>query len=138
MIQAPYYPGDLCPCGCEATGSKLNRFGHVALYCNCFSCRNRRNQKRGKRAQAKSHRLLGGVGFTPHDEESGKTYSVECQIEVKQGLQIPASFVKFSRLDWTREALSQAERAIPVGVQAFPTLCLQPVGGGMWLMVKVA
>jgi hypothetical protein len=141
MISPPYIPGAPCPCGLDGcAGSKLSsKTGHVARSCICPSCRNRRNVHRGKRAQANVHRGLGGVGFTPYHEESGRTYSLEVQIESKSGYQIPRSFAAFSKLDWTRHALGQAERAIPAGVQAYPALYLElPERGGRWLVVKVA
>jgi hypothetical protein len=135
-----YVPGAPCFCGIEGcTGSKLSsKTGHV-VGCLCRPCLGRRNQKRGKRGQAVAHRNLGGVGFTPSNEESGRTYSVEVQVEVKAGAQVPASFQKFASLDWTRRALSQADRAIPVGVQAYPAVYLRlPERKGHYLVVKVA
>lgn len=129
--------GDLieCPCGCTVIG-KEQRTGH-ARGCSCRPCIGRRNRRKGHAGQAKMHRALGGVGFTPHDEESGRTYSVEVQVEAKVGDQIPRTFVAFSETDWLRRALSQAERAIPAGVQAFPAVYCQPSGGGRWLIVKL-
>jgi hypothetical protein len=139
-IRPDFVPGDACHCGLEGCrGSKLSsKTGHV-VGCVCRPCLGRRNRKKGHRAQATAHRKLGGTGFTPHDEESGRTYSVEVQAEVKAGSQIPRSFVAFSGLDWTRRAFSQAERAIPVGVQAYPAVYLQlPERKGHYLVVKVA
>lgn len=58
-------------------------------------------------------------------------------MESKAGKQVPASFTKFVGLDWTRRALSQAERAIPEGVVAAPAIYLEPAGGGIWLVVRL-
>lgn len=129
----PYNP---CPCGCGTVGWKLRKNGHV-VGCGCPSCRNRRNQKKGRVGQANAHKALGGAGFTPHHEESGRTYSVEIQAEVKKGAQVPAALTKLVSLDWTRRALSQADRAIPEGVQAFPAVYMEPPGGGAWLLVEI-
>lgn len=129
-----YHPGEPCPCGTtDCTGSKLStKTGHV-VGCICVSCRNRRNQKAGKRAQAKSHRNLDGQGFTPHHEESGLFYDLTVRPEVKTGAQVPALFRKFLLTDWFRRALSQSSRSIPVGIDARPAVCID----GRWLVVDL-
>lgn len=128
----PEYPN--CPCGCLAIGLKLSsRTGHLARLCKCSSCTNSRNVRRGKRGQAKTHRVLGGQGFTPYHEESGLFYDLTVRPEVKTGKQVPASFAKFVTTDWFRRALSQSERAIPVGIDARPAVSID----GKWLVVDL-
>jgi hypothetical protein len=122
-----------CPCGeeaCKMLGTKLRQDGHL-VGCGCTSHRNSRNQKKGKRAQAKGHRALGGIGFTPSNEESHGAYDLRVQVEHKTGEQVPASFRKFVTLDWTRRALNQAERAVRVGDGAHPSVMID----GRWLIV---
>jgi hypothetical protein len=58
-------------------------------------------------------------------------------VEAKAGAQVPASFAKFAGLEWTRRAISQAERAIPVGVQANPAVYIEVPRKGAWLVVKL-
>lgn len=130
-----YRPGQPCPCGTEGcTGSKLStKTMHVARVCICLSCRNRRNVKKGKRGQAKTHRALDGQGFTPYHEESGLFYDLTVRPEVKTGAQVPSSLAKFLGTDWFRRALSQSERAIPVGIDARPSVCVD----GRWLIVDL-
>lgn len=135
---APWENWPECPCGCGETGLKLAvKSGHLARLCTCSSCRNRRNQKKGRKAQHTAHRVLGGVGFSPLHEESGRTYSVEVQVESKKGKQCSPTLVKGLRSEWLASALGQAERAIPAGVVAFPSCYLEPEGGGRWLVVKL-
>jgi hypothetical protein len=129
-----FIPGAFCPCGCGITGSRLSeRTGHIVRLCGCPSCRNSRNVKRGKRAQAKTHQALDGSGFTPYHEESGLFYDLTVRPEVKAGAQIPATFRKFLLTDWFRRALSQSERAIPAGVDARPAVSID----GRWLVVDL-
>jgi hypothetical protein len=105
---------------------KLTRTGHVPK-CTCRSCTGRRNQRKGKAGQAKTHRALGGTGFTPSNEESARPYQIEVTVmpEVKVGAQIPASWDKFVGTDWFRRALSQSARAVPVGSGALPCVVLR-------------
>jgi hypothetical protein len=133
VLWQPYTP---CPCGCEVTGSKLSRSGHVSR-CACRSCIGTRNQRKGKRGQANAHRLMGGEGFTPSNEESGRAYSLNHRIEAKKGQQIPAAFVKFLGLDWTRRAFSQAKRGKPVGEESVPSIYLELAGGGAYLVTEL-
>lgn len=123
-----YVPGSPCPCGCGQTGSKLSfKTGHVARSCTCRSCIGRRNQRKGKAGQAKTHRRLGGQGFTPSNEESARPYTIECVVmpEVKAGEQIPANWDRFIASDWFRRALSQSSRAVPVGSGALPCVVIR-------------
>lgn len=132
MSLPAYVPGEPCPCGCSATGSKLSfKTGHVARSCECMSCRNSRNVKRGKRGQAKGHRALGGVGITPSNEESVNGYDIRVQVEHKAGAQIPQHFRSFIAGEWFRHALSQAERARRIGDGAMPSVMID----GRWLVV---
>jgi hypothetical protein len=127
-------PYDTCPCGCGVIHQKLKRNNHV-IGCKCRPCLGTRNRAKGQRAQAKGHRALGGVGFTPGNEESVGGYDVRLQVEWKTGAQIPASFTKFVGLDWTRRALSQANRARRVGDGSMPAVGLI-IGGKTYLVVE--
>jgi hypothetical protein len=93
----------------------------------------RRNRVKGRAAQRKSHQALGGQGFSPNHEEAGIFYDLTVRPEVKTGQQVPQSFRKFLGLDWTRRALSQSERAIPVGIDARASICID----GRWLVVDL-
>lgn len=136
------YP--ICPCAplmdhtlyrdSACQGTKLTKYGHV-VGCKCRSCTGRRNKRKGHAAQAKMHRALGGTGFTPHDEESARPYTVEVTVmpEVKTGLQIPASFDKFVGTEWFRRALEQATRAVPVGSGACPGVVIR----GDWVILDI-
>jgi hypothetical protein len=127
-----FVPGQACPCGCGVTGSKLSfKTGHIVRLCGCSSCRNSRNVKRGKRAQAKGHKALGGVGFTPGNEESTNGYDVRCQVEHKAGAQVPQNFRAFIAGEWFRHALSQADRARRVGDGSMPAVMID----GRWIVV---
>lgn len=131
----PWQPYDPCPCDCGQVGWKLKRNGHV-VGCSCRSCIGKRNRAKGQRTEANRHRNLGGQGWTVRDEFP-HTYPITVTTEDKTGNQIPASFTKFLGLEWTRHALRQAEKKMPVGNDAFPALYLEPPGGGAWLLVKV-
>jgi hypothetical protein len=129
-----YIPGAPCPCGCSATGSKLSfKTGHVARTCLCRPCIGTRNQRKGKRGQAKAHRALGGTGFTPSNEESGRPYLLLVLPEVKAGAQIPASWDRFTETEWFRRALSQSSRAVPFGSGALPAVVIR----GDWLVADL-
>ena len=123
-----------CPCGCEQESLTLTRYGHVRG-CSCRSCLGRRNQRKGKRGQAVAHRRLGGEGFTPSNEEAARPYHIEVTIlpEVKTGEQIPKSWEDFVRSTWFRHALSQSERAVPVGSGALPCVVIR----GDWAVVDI-
>jgi hypothetical protein len=136
--ELPWPEWPTCPCGCGTEGLKLQtRHDKHLVGCVCRVCLGRRSQKKGRRAQHRAHKILGGHGFSPFNEESGRTYSVEVQIEAKAGAQIPAAFSKFVGLDWTRRALQQAASGTPEGVVAFPAVYLEPEGGGQWLLVDL-
>jgi hypothetical protein len=127
---AEWTPYDPCPCGCGVVGWKLRKNGHV-VGCKCRSCIGGRNRKSGQAAQAKGHRALGGVGFTPTNEETHGGYDIRVQVEHKSGGQVPQSFRKFLTLDWTRRAFGQAERAVRVGDGSHPAVMID----GRWLVV---
>lgn len=124
-----WQPYSQCPCGCEVIGAKLSvKSGHVHG-CTCRSCLGRRVRRSGRAAQARGYRRLGGTApFTPGNEENSGTHSVEIQVEAKSGRQVPASLLKFARTEWARRAWSQAERAIPAGVQAEPSIYAEREG----------
>lgn len=131
-----YTPGAPCPCGCTATGSKLSfKTGHVARTCLCRPCIGSRNQRKGKRGQARTHRALGGTGFTPSNEESGRPYTIEVSVlpEVKTGQQIPASWDRFVTSEWFRRALSQSQRSAPFGTSVLPAVVIR----GDWCIVDI-
>ena len=131
-----YIPGAPCPCGCGETGSKLSfKTGHVARSCKCAPCRGRRNQAKGKRGQAKTHKRLGGTSWTPTHEESGRPYTIEVSVlpEVKTGQQIPVSWSKFVSTEWFRRAYEQSERAVPFGTGVVPAVVLE----GRWLIADL-
>jgi hypothetical protein len=73
--------------------------------------------------------------MTPGNEEAIGGYPVRLQCEWKTGAQIPASFHKFVGLDWTRRALSQANRARRVGDGSMPAVGII-VGSKTWLLVE--
>lgn len=113
-------------------GLKLSiKTGHLVRICGCLSCRNARNVHKGKRGQAKGHRALGGVGFTPSNEEATNGYDVRVQVEHKAGAQVPASFRKLIKGEWFRHALSQAERARRIGDGTYPAVMID----GRYLIV---
>lgn len=134
-LEHTWAPLDPCPCGCSTVAHKLSvKSGHV-VGCACMSCRNRRNQRKGKRGQALTHQRLGGTGFTPSNEESARPYQVEVTVmpEVKAGAQIPKSFDSFVASTWFRHALSQSERAVPVGSGALPCVVIR----GAWAVIDI-
>ena len=87
-----------CPCGqCGHVGTKLTRYGHL-IGCRCRPCLGRRSKRKGRAAQARGYRALGGTApFTPGHEESQGVLSVEVAAEAKAGAQIPRSLLKFAR-----------------------------------------
>jgi hypothetical protein len=133
MTWQPYQP---CPCGCEVVGWKLQRVlsgddvAHV-VGCSCRRHIAKRSVRKGKAAQAKGHRNLGGSGFTPHHEESRGGYDVRVQVEHKAGQQVPAAFRRFLATEWFRRALGQAERAARIGDGSLPAVMVD----GRWLVV---
>ena len=123
------------PTRCTVNGTKLTRYGHL-VGCGCYECQGRRNRRKGQATEAKRHRRLGGQGQTPRDELAF-SYSLNVTTEDKGGAQIPASFTKFIGLEWTRHALRQAEKKLPVGSDAMPSLFLDCGRDGTWLIVRV-
>jgi hypothetical protein len=81
------------------------------------------------------HKRLGGTGWTPSQEEAARPYTVEVTVlpESKTGGQIPASFDKFIATEWFRRALSQSERAVPVGSGALPAVVIR----GDWCLIDI-
>ena len=133
----PWTVGAPCPCGNGETGGKLTRFGHV-IGCICPSCRGRRNRRAGQRSQAKGyHQLDGKRPNAPTHEEWMDVSELHVKWENKHGEQIPASFRRFVELEWTRRALSQAERSIPIGVQAYAAVRLDLGRGGTYMVVRL-
>jgi hypothetical protein len=130
-----YIPGEPCPCGCGATGSKLSfKTGHIVRSCTCRSCIGRRNRKKGQAAEAKRHRMLGGEGQTIRDDLH-HAYSLNVSVEDKSGSQCPVKLVSGMQSEFMRRAFSQATRKIPVGSDAYPAVMLHPHGGGAYLLV---
>ena len=126
-LEREWQPFTPCPCGCGVVAGKLSmKTGHV-IGCKCRSCIGLRNRRKGQKNQALSHRRLGGQGFTPTNEESARAYDVKVSVqpEHKTGEQVPKSFDKFGGTDWSRRALSQAERAIPTGSDALPAVTIR-------------
>ena len=126
-----------CPCGsCDVMSTKLNRFGHV-VGCQCVSCRNRNNRKRGKAANARAHKRLAPQLQRTIDDDVFHAYPLEVSLEVKQGQQIPASLEKFCHGEWARHAWRQAEKKVPVGVQAYPAIYVELAPSEPYLVVKL-
>ena len=63
------------------------------------------------------------------------SYSLNVSVESKVGAQIPAHFMKAFGLEWTRHALHQATKKIPVGSDAYPTVYMETRPGDWWLVV---
>lgn len=130
-----YQGTDFEPVSCGVQGTKLKRNGHL-VGCRCRPCIGLRNKRAGKATEARRHRNLGGTGGTPRDELA-YAYSINITTEDKHGQQIPANFTRFLELDWTRRALRQAEKKLPVGSDALPALYLDCGRSGSWLVVRV-
>jgi hypothetical protein len=67
-----------CPCGsprCDVVGTKLTRFGHL-VGCKSEEATGRRNRRKGQAGQARTHKRLGGQGWTPSNEESARPYGI--------------------------------------------------------------
>lgn len=132
-------PGEPCPCGCDEIALKISfKTGHV-LGCKCRRCVGRRSQRKGRRAQSNAHRLLGGEGVSPSNEESGRAYELRLLVrpEVKKGGQVSKKLLAALSLAWTERALWQADRG--AGGEVLPALYLEPEGStDGWLIVRVA
>lgn len=121
-----------CGCGCQTIGWKEKVKGCApgcVVGCRSRSCVGRRNKRKGRAAQARGYRRLGGSApFTPGHEENAGVLSVELAVEAKSGAQVPRSLLKFARTEWARRAWSQAERSIADGVQADPAIYCEAEG----------
>jgi hypothetical protein len=116
---------------------------------DCRQCIALRNRTFGRQVQREMHQALGGTGFSPTHEESGRGYDVEFNVEdvsdavtvvkvhpeAKGGQQIPASFAKAFGTEWWRRALSQSSRSVPVGSGAKPAVWLHMPGGHRYLII---
>lgn len=133
VVQTPWEGWPACPCGCGMEGLKLStKTGHLVRLCTCTSCVHRRSQAKGKRGQAKGHRALGGIGFTPSNEESTNAYEIRVQVEHKHGYKGQTTkLYGFIATEFFRRALSQAERARRVGDGSMPAVMFD----GRWLLV---
>jgi len=150
-MNAVTQPMGLCPCNgyaaveladgsgpwesCGVIGTKLTKQGHL-VGCKCRHCIGLRNKRSGQRTEAKRHRRLGGQGQTPRDELA-YSYSINVTTEDKHGAQIPANFLTFLDLKWTRDALRQAEKKLPVGSDSLPSLVLDCGRKGMWMVTPI-
>lgn len=122
-VTQPFGP---CPCGhprCEVMGTKLTRNGCLKG-CQEPSCVGRESNRKGHRGQDATHKALGGSGRARHDEASQNPYVVEITVmpESKEGGQIPKELAAGLASEWMRRALSQAERAAPVGSHVLPAV----------------
>lgn len=128
-LEREWIPFAPCPCGCPVQSAKLStRTGHVRG-CSCRPCLGRRSKRKGRAAQARGYRALGGSApFTPGHEENQGVLSVEVAVESKAGHQVPRSLLKFARSEWSRRAWSQAERSIPAAMQAHPAIYCEDEG----------
>lgn len=161
-VPVPWPGFPYCPCGCGMEGLKLvaplkrgPRAGerHVKG-CRCRSHISKRNRASGQRGQHDMHVALGGTGFTPSHEESGRGYPIQVVAteggggptedavrelkvhpEAKRGGQVPASLKTFLATDWYRRALHQSTASLPVGSQAKPAVWCQLPGGRKVLVV---
>lgn len=122
----PGYPD--CPCGTKGcAGQKLMfKTGHVKG-CICASCRGRESHRKGHKGQDRTHKALGGSGPARNDEASQNPYVVEITVmpESKEGGQIPKELAAGLESEWMRRALSQAERAAPVGSHVLPAVSIE-------------
>jgi hypothetical protein len=96
----------------------------------------RRNKQKGRRSEAKTYKALGLPGQTKKDDLYF-TASVDVAYENKSGGEIPANFLTFIGLEWTRHALRQAEKKIPIGADALPSLVLDCGRKGMWMVTPI-
>lgn len=80
--------------------------------------------------------MLGGEGFTPRDDLH-HSYSINVTTEDKNGAQIPRKFVEFLHSETARHWFAQAEKKLPVGSDAFPSLYLEITEGETYLVVKL-
>lgn len=129
-----------CPCetpSCSVVGTKIARVSGHLVGCDCASCRNRNNFRRGRRGAARGHKALDGSGFTPFHEESGRFYDLTVRPEIKTGY--PAQTKKlreFTASAWFLGALKQCSSAIPEGIDAKPAVMFV-WGSKTWLLADV-
>ena len=136
-LEREWEPFSPCPCGCAVVSGKLSvRFGHVRN-CACPSCRGRRNKRKGSAANSRAHRRLGGVGIMVNDDLF-HAYSLNHSLEVKTGAQLPAKLLEGLRSEWSRTAFRQAEKKVPVGSDALPTICLEVGPSEAYLLTDVS
>lgn len=126
-----------CPCGmCALAGTKLTKFGHL-VGCTCASCRGRRNKRKGRASEARAWKQLGAPGPTRNDD-SYFGFPLVASIENKVGQQIPAKFTSFVDSEWLRRAMFQAQKKIPVGEEAYPTVRLELSPSRAYLVVDIS
>lgn len=65
-------------------------------------------------------------------------YSLNHSVEVKSGAQIPSKLLGGLRAEWARHAFRQAEKKIPVGSDALPTICLEVGPREAYLLTDVS
>lgn len=130
------YP--LCSCGCGVYGVLTKREPQHARGCTCRVHQGRRNRANGQRSQSKGYKKLGGKAMrSPTNEEWAEVLNIPVKMENKAGQQIPANFRRFVEGEWWRRALSQAERSIPVGVDARAAVRLDLGRDGDFVLVRL-
>lgn len=135
-----------CPCNpgfpeagrpwCDVEGTKLKRNGHL-VGCKCRSCIGTRNKRKGYKAEARAHKRLGGQGGTVRDDLF-HAYSLNHSVEVKTGAQVPKTFRTFISGAWIADALRQAEKKLPVGSDALPTVLIELSPSKAYLVTDVS
>lgn len=122
--------------GCGVAGTKLTKYGHL-VGCTCRPCLGRRNRRKGQKAEARGHKRLGGTGRTIRDDLF-HAYSLNHSVEVKTGAQVPATFRTFVSGAWIKDALRQAEKKLPVGSDALPTVLIELSPSKAYLVTDVS
>ena len=117
---------------CLVQGTKLTKYGHLKG-CTCRSCLGRRNKSKGRRSEAKVYRALRGEGPTKKDDLMF-TMSLDVAYEHKSGAQIPKSIRDFIASKFLEDALRQAEKKKPVGVDCNLVVTLDLGRKGMWMV----
>lgn len=103
-----------CPCpyvGCSAYASRLNKRGH-AWGCKCPSCVGSRSRSKGRDAQARMHKRLGGARLRSSHEEAARPYPVNLAVESKAGASVPREFHKAVETEWFKAAIEQAREQL--------------------------
>lgn len=127
-----------CPCGyerCTEMGTKLTKAGHLQR-CKCNPCKGLRNQRKGKRAEARASRRFWEGGTMPDD--LFRLASINVSFEVKTGAQIPVGLDKGLSGVWFLRALRQAEKKLPVGADCDPAVLLEFGPSRAFLVVDVS